>query len=101
VFQHLSRYKYFYVYLDRIEIHYPFFYSVALDSHEPPDVIDAGVQIASVYRGRMEQMGKNSFTEMYLVGMLKRFKDDDGGGDTNDGFQLDLTESETEDTLWD
>jgi len=100
VFQHLSRYEYFYVFNDRIEIRFPFFYSVSLDSHAPPAVLDAALQIAAVYRGRMHQQEKDSFVEMYLVGRMKRFTGDDGGGDASDGDQIDLNESETEDTLW-
>jgi len=79
VFRALYRYRYYYVFENRIEIRSPFYYSVSL-AGGPLDVIDSAIQIAAVYRGRMELIGRNCLADLYLAGRVRRYDGDEGSG---------------------
>jgi hypothetical protein len=79
VFQRLALFDHFYVFIDRIELRDPFHLVVYTYGSFRYDVIlDAALQLAAMFRGRMFAQGRDSIEYLYSVGKLIRTPGDDG-----------------------
>jgi len=79
VFQRLALFDHFYVFIDRIELRNPWDMVVYTYGSFRYDVIlDAALQLAAMFRGRMHAHGRDSLEYLYSMGKLIRIPGDDG-----------------------